>query len=221
MSEHQYICEQLSYDPAHVSKWLRKFLHLRLKALETDPKKTHEKEASRSVEEWTSLLSQPAFHVVVCALKSERQDEDIWDREWVGQLIVYGPQNRKRSSAINSGQRVANEHVWFMSGAYVLPSHRKNNITTRMIEHAAHVKVQESLRPGSKMSSSGIVIMQGAVSPERKELQAYYSGVGLLPVGRMTRQEHCLAWGIPFDATMRDEEIVVLEWRVQEKWTRL
>lgn len=215
MSEDKYIWGELPTDSKSVEGWVDKFVKLRLQGLRSDPDSfvaSYSNESKRSIEDWIAILTKPAFTVVACATKDESKSANLQEREWVGQTLCYGPQFRARGAEYDV--------AWFVSGVYVVPAHRKNNVTTLLVEGSVQLKMRSDttfVTQDSTVVQRGptTLIFEGLASPGKPALARYYEkGVRFMMTDRMvTRRSHCDKWGISYDENMDDQERILIERR--------
>ena len=108
------------------------------------------------------------------------------------------------------------EAVWFLSGIYILPAHRKHNITSLLVEYA--IQLKRSSKSGIAVVPSTawplFAVFQGIVSLRMERLMKYYSTtLDMLPKGRMYRRKFCDLYSIPTDEELVDEDVIVIERR--------
>jgi hypothetical protein len=214
MSRSSYQCTILPWDYKTVIQWAPKFIDFRLKALELAPSESTsstEIEASISLQEWVSILTQPAFRVALCVTTtaSEERSPEIWCNEWVGMLLLYGP-----LYDLNLQDKIL-ETRWYVGGGFVSPVHRGSKILKDLFHHLLH-QIQEvflgnDLHRRYGFNSLNLVTrMEVIVHASDEAKMKYYATVGLRKTQVMTIAEYVrTGWNFPITGK-EDFEIAVL-----------
>lgn len=199
-----YSCHELPFDSASVEKWLDKFVAYRLHALKNEPASfspSYDKELLRSRAEWKSLLTEPEYRVFVCVCSADSTNPESWMGEWAGFSILYGP------AYVGYGEPSTYDIVWFMTGLYAMPEHRKNRIADRLFAatvQSKRVPCAADLLQGTQLSQCRVKL-QGLILPAVTDLERYYEQGGLKRLKQMPASEYLSSWGIELPPGYRAE----------------
>lgn len=220
MSRSSYQYTILPWDYKSVVQWAPKFIDFRLKALEAAPSEfssSVEIESSISLQEWVSILTQPAFRVALCVTTttSEERSPEIWCNKWAGVLLLYGP-----LYDLNIHDKVL-ETRWYVGGGFVSPAHRGSKIIIDIFHHIVH-QIQEVYLGNDLHRRYGfkalklVTRIEAIVHASDEAKMKYYATAGLQKTQVMTVAEYVrTGWNFPIIGK-EDFEIAVLA-RVVEK----
>lgn len=220
MSRSSYQYTILPWDYKSVVQWAPKFIDFRLKALKAAPSEfssSVEIESSISLQEWVSILTQPAFRVALCVMTttSEERSPEIWCNKWAGVLLLYGP-----LYDLNIQDKIL-ETRWYVGGGFVSPAHRGGKIIIDIFHHIVH-QIQEVYLGNDLHRRYGfktlklVTRIEAIVHASDEVKMKYYATAGLQKTQVMTVAEYVRSgWDFPITGK-EDFEIAVLA-RVVEK----
>lgn len=200
-------------DTESVCQWAPKFIDFRLKALKTAPSNftsSYELEATITVHEWVSTLSKPKFRVLLCTPHHAADEATtVWDREWAGILVMYGPryEHRAADSCTTS--------TWYLGSGFVMPSHRGNRAVSELFLLGAQQARNMDLRlhQQQRFQTAGchtrVQIIARADEPKAID---YYSATGLRVTERLTLGEYSKrGWNLMYNPDQFSVPVVVME----------
>ncbi|KUL91801.1 hypothetical protein ZTR_01068 [Talaromyces verruculosus] len=220
MSRSSYQYTVLPWDYKSVVQWAPKFIDFRLNALEAAPSEfssSVEIESSISLQEWVSILTQPAFRVALCVTTttSEERSPEIWCNEWASILLLYGP-----LYDLNIQDKIL-ETRWYVGGGFVSPAHRGGKIIIDIFHHIVH-QIQEVYLGNDLHRRYGfkalklVTRIEAIVHASDEAKMKYYAIAGLQKSQVMTVAEYVrTGWNFPITGK-EDFKIAVLA-RVVEK----
>ncbi|EEA27144.1 hypothetical protein TMatcc_004583 [Talaromyces marneffei ATCC 18224] len=220
MSRSSYQYSILPSDYKSVIQWAPKFIDFRLKALEAEPfgfSSSSEIESNISLQEWVSILTQPAFRVALCVTTnvSEERSPEIWCNEWAGVLLLYGP-----LYDLNIQDKIL-ETRWYLGGGYVSPVHRGSKVLKDIFHHIVH-QIQEVYLGNDLHRRYGfkglklVTRIEAIVYAWDDAKIKYYALGGLQKTQVMTMAEYVrTGWNIPI-AGKEEIEVAVLELVVEK-----
>ncbi|KAJ5765126.1 hypothetical protein N7520_004685 [Penicillium odoratum] len=224
MSLSQYKFEILPHDELSVQQWAPKFIEFRLNALKAAPasfSSSYEKEARITKADWVSLLSEPAFRVVIAVVRTDDDSLPVWESEWVMTSNLYGP--RCHHQPYHDNATDCHESSWYVAASFVSPQHRHGGMLLEAFYTCERAAVSEDRQSFEKRHQAQLLRrsgrslqyrtrMLGTLTHRHPAVLKYYRSTGLEISYTMQVKDFARwGWKVPVNPEKLDKEITVME----------